>query len=960
MKNNSVCKENGSNVFRKEREQYHEIQDLKAQMQDKNIAISELKKLIENCKGKSVETQFNKPSVVRQPNAQRIPKPSVLGKPTPFSNSPEMRSFQTKQSVNKTNVSDGLFKQVTQQNLPQIRKQAVQNTNVIAPGPSRNNPKHVSSQSPKEFVGSNDMVHNYYLEKAKKSAQLQKDKEVNGKPSMIDPARLPNTANGCKPKPRNWQASMSSRNKDAKSHKTTKRYMPIEKSSASKKPERQVPTGHRFSNKKTTTVPEKTMNPRSCLRWKPTGRIFSNVRFRWIPTGKLFNSCTGKVDSKPTHGSIVDIPHIHACKQTLGLSAADQALVFMAMTSDHNRSELGIHDHSNEPSSLKLVPKVVPLAVKTATSRQELELLFHHHIAMLRTTGINPMIQPEPEDLPKDNPKLEIAVLSVKRDPTPSLQVYDWLFNVLAASRPDIMFAVCAYSRFQVTPKSSHLSAIKKIFRYLKGKPKLGLWYPKVSSFDLESYSDSDYAGANLDRKSTTGEAEYVAAASCYGQVLWIQNQMLDYGFNFMNTKIYIDNESTIYIVKNPVYHSKTKHIAIRYHFIRDTYEKKLIQVLKIHTDDNVADLLTKAFDVSRGLIGFRESLRRVIDGTEALLLPTLFILWLDTVSTDSAKLVPLGKVCTAIETLKKNTAKALISLLTTITLSTTMAVLDSCPKHNMVAYLGKSEGNAEFHEIINFLTRSSIHHALTISLVVSTIFVEQFWTSAKSKIINNVRHITAKVAGKSVSISEASIRSDLLFDDADGIDSLPNQAIFDAIQLMGSKSTSWDQIPTNIATAVICLTSNQKYNFSKLIFDDKQLANVPVPLDHFPINTLTSKVFSFMVKKGKHFSGKVTPLFASMLVQPTEDEGAPSERPSEAQPTPSPAPTSKVPIEPPTDSSPAHTSEVPTEKQTNLSPRPSPSTIIPDSIPETSGGNLGGHSSNDKSLSGNEGEMTL
>ncbi|GJT15104.1 putative ribonuclease H-like domain-containing protein [Tanacetum coccineum] len=144
----------------------------------------------------------------------------------------------------------------------------------------------------------------------------------------------------------------------------------------------------------------------------------------------------------------------------------------------------------------------------------------------------------------------------------------------LTASRPDIMFAVCACSRFQVTPKTSHLSVVKRIF--------------------------SDYAGANLDRKSTTGgcqflgrrliswqckkqtivatsttEAEYVAAASCCGQVLWIQNQI-------------------------PVYHSKTKHIAIRHHFIRDAYEKKLIQVLKIHTDDNVADLLTKAFDVSR------------------------------------------------------------------------------------------------------------------------------------------------------------------------------------------------------------------------------------------------------------------------------------------------------------------------------------------------------------------------
>ncbi|GJT70551.1 hypothetical protein Tco_1029837 [Tanacetum coccineum] len=323
------------------------------------------------------------------------------------------------------------------------------------------------------------------------------------------------------------------------------------------------------------------------------------------------------------------------------------------------------------------------------------------------------------------------------------------------------------------------------------------------------------------------------------------------------------------------------------------------------------------------------------------------------------------------------------------------MVVLESCPKHNMVAYLEKTDGNAEFHEIIDFLARSSIHNALTVSIVVSTTFVEQFWMSAKSKIINNVRYITAKVAGKPVSISEASIRSDLLFDDADGIDSLPNQAIFDAIQLMGyegdltvltfnkalfspqwrflfhtmnhcisSKSTSWDQIPTNIATAVICLTSNQKYNFSKLIFDgmlrhldakkkfvmyprfisiflDKQLMNVPVPLDHFPVNALTSKVFSFMVKKGKHFSGKVTPLFSNMLVQPTKDEGEQSERPSEPQPTPSPP----------------HPSEVHVEPQSDPSPRP---LLIPDSIPEDSGGNHGGQSSSHKSLSGNEGDMTL
>ncbi|GKA77031.1 putative ribonuclease H-like domain-containing protein, partial [Tanacetum coccineum] len=162
----------------------------------------------------------------------------------------------------------------------------------------------------------------------------------------------------------------------------------------------------------------------------------------------------------------------------------------------------------------------------------------------------------------------------------------------LTASRPDITFAVCACAR--------------------------------DSPFDLEAFSNSDYAGASLDRKSTTRgcqflgkrliswqckkqtivansttKAEYVAAANCCGQVLWIQNQMLDYGFNFMNTKIYIDNESTICIVKNLVFHSKTKHIEIRHHFIRDSYEKRLIQVIKIHTGHNVADLLTKAFNVS-------------------------------------------------------------------------------------------------------------------------------------------------------------------------------------------------------------------------------------------------------------------------------------------------------------------------------------------------------------------------
>ncbi|GJY04738.1 hypothetical protein Tco_0370678 [Tanacetum coccineum] len=158
----------------------------------------------------------------------------------------------------------------------------------------------------------------------------------------------------------------------------------------------------------------------------------------------------------------------------------------------------------------------------------------------------------------------------------------------LTSSRPDIMFAVCACARFQVNPKISHLYVVKRIFRYLKGQPKLGLWYPKNSPFDLVAYTDSDYARVSLDRKSTMGgcqflgcrliswqckkqtvvansitEVEYIAASNCYGQVLWIKNQLLDYGYNFMQTNIHIDNESTICIVKNPVFHSKTKHIKI-------------------------------------------------------------------------------------------------------------------------------------------------------------------------------------------------------------------------------------------------------------------------------------------------------------------------------------------------------------------------------------------------------------
>ncbi|KAD3066358.1 hypothetical protein E3N88_34238 [Mikania micrantha] len=147
----------------------------------------------------------------------------------------------------------------------------------------------------------------------------------------------------------------------------------------------------------------------------------------------------------------------------------------------------------------------------------------------------------------------------------------------LTASRPDIMFATCVCARFQAAPKESHLIVVKRIFRYLQGTQSLGIWYSTGHSCKLVAFSDSDYAGCKLSRKSTSGgcqflgnclvswqskkqtsvatstaEAEYIAAASCTSQILWLQNQLLDYGIKELKTPLLMDSASTLCIVKNP------------------------------------------------------------------------------------------------------------------------------------------------------------------------------------------------------------------------------------------------------------------------------------------------------------------------------------------------------------------------------------------------------------------------
>jgi hypothetical protein len=189
----------------------------------------------------------------------------------------------------------------------------------------------------------------------------------------------------------------------------------------------------------------------------------------------------------------------------------------------------------------------------------------------------------------------------------------------LSASRPDIMFSVCMCARFQSNPKQSHLSAVKRIMRYLLGTINLGLWYPKNSTCNLIGYSDSDFAGSKTDRKSTSGtcqfigsalvswhskkqnsvalstaEAEYISAGSCCAQILWMKQQLSDYGIILDRIPIKCDNTSAINLSKNPVQHSRTKHIEIRHHFLRDHVLKGDCVLEFVDTKNQLADIFTK------------------------------------------------------------------------------------------------------------------------------------------------------------------------------------------------------------------------------------------------------------------------------------------------------------------------------------------------------------------------------
>ncbi|WVZ84193.1 hypothetical protein U9M48_031249 [Paspalum notatum var. saurae] len=204
----------------------------------------------------------------------------------------------------------------------------------------------------------------------------------------------------------------------------------------------------------------------------------------------------------------------------------------------------------------------------------------------------------------------------------------------LTATRLDIQFAVFLCARYQASPRTSHRQAVKRIFRYLKFTPVLGLWYSSGSSLSLRGFSDADHTGCRIDRKSTSGtcqllgtflvswssrkqasvslstiEAEYIAAASCCSHLLWMKATLSDFGLKYGRIPLLLDSTSTISVAKNPVLHSRTKHIDVRFHFMRDHYEKGDIDLIHVVFANYLADIFTKplefdAFTRLRGELG--------------------------------------------------------------------------------------------------------------------------------------------------------------------------------------------------------------------------------------------------------------------------------------------------------------------------------------------------------------------
>ncbi|GKE90578.1 hypothetical protein Tco_1571673, partial [Tanacetum coccineum] len=237
------------------------------------------------------------------------------------------------------------------------------------------------------------------------------------------------------------------------------------------------------------------------------------------------------------------------------------------------------------------------------------------------------------------------------------------------------------------------------------------------------------------------------------------------------------------------------------------------------------------------------------------------------------------------------------------------MSIPKFAETHNVVAFFEKPEESNGFEGIIDFLNASSIKYALTVNTTVYESCIKQFWATAKAKTVNGERKIQALV-DKKVIITEKSVRSDLMLEDAEGTECLPNDVIFEQLTLMGAKNTPWNEFSSTMASAIIYLATNQNFDFSKYIFDnmmknleggvkflmyprfvqvflDKQVERMSKHKGIYVTPSHTKSIFANMKREGKGFSGRITPLFQTMMVQAPEDMGEDSAAPTDSHYTP-------------------------------------------------------------------------
>ncbi|GJR82255.1 hypothetical protein Tco_0153040 [Tanacetum coccineum] len=334
----------------------NENADVLAQIQKKGFAIAALKNELRKLTGNNVNTKFAKPSILGKPVGQPLKNQSVVRQPTAFKS--ERPRISKPRFASQVDVNNNLLKPVTTHHLPKGRESApAKPHHMIAPSSSR--------------YSSNDIVHNHYLEEAKK-----KTHEHSRIPRNFSDSKhfVCSTCQKCVFNANHdacvikFLKEVNSRAK-VPSNKTTNRNKPVEQIRVATKPKRQIPKGHRFSIKKTTTVHEKTTSPRSCLRWQPTGRILKPVCLRWVPTGKTFSSSTTKVKSEPPNGLNADIPN--QCKSEQALNVSAGTLLSTGLIPQGQKASY--YDNSDPVTPRQ---NVVPTAEKTDSSQQGLEFLF--------------------------------------------------------------------------------------------------------------------------------------------------------------------------------------------------------------------------------------------------------------------------------------------------------------------------------------------------------------------------------------------------------------------------------------------------------------------------------------------------------------------------------------------------------------------------------------------------------